>query len=279
MVTGASSGIGAALARQLAAAGTDLLLVGRDESALASVAADARQAGCDVVVLPADLATVDGLRLVVATIEHGDPMIDLLVNNAGIGQMGRFVDLNLDDARELMRVNNDALVTLTHTALLRMLARGHGSIVQISSTASAAPGPDQAVYAATKAFVTSFGQALSIELQGTGVTCTTVLPGFTWTRYFERGGRAVDVPDKYWMTADDVARLALEGASARRPLVIPGAVNRREVRMAAMFPSSMKGRTVKQIQRLRHVAHLCRSALLRRLPSRNPQRVSRVEDD
>jgi short-subunit dehydrogenase len=263
LVTGASSGIGEALAGHLAAAGTDLVLVGRDRAALDDVAAKARQMGANAVVLAVDLATAAGLKEVVSTIESSDPMIDLLVNNAGLGQAGAFVDLPIDRALEMMRVNNDALVALTHAALARMVAAGHGCVVQMSSTAAAAPGPQQAVYAATKAFVSSFGQALSAELEGTGVTCTTVLPGFTRTRYFERIGRTVDIPDKYWMTADEVARFTFDGAGRQLALVVPGAANRRALMMAAAFPSMTKGRVVRQIQRARRAAQRWKRALLR----------------
>lgn len=262
LVTGASSGIGAALTGHLAAAGTDVVLVGRDRAALDAVASSARQMGVDAVVLAVDLATDDGVKQVVAAIERSDPMLDLVVNNAGTGQLGSFVDVPVDRALEMLRVNNDALVTLTHAALSRMVPAGRGCIVQMSSTASASPGPNQAVYAASKAFVSSFGQALSAELEGTGVTCTTVLPGFTRTPHFDRIGHTVDVPDKYWMTADEVARIAFDGARRQLTLVVPGAVNRRELMMASSFPSMMKGRVVKQIKRARHVAYGWKRALL-----------------
>jgi short-subunit dehydrogenase len=139
-------------------------------------------------------------------------------------------------------VNNGALVSLSHAAARRMLATGRGSIIQISSTASASPGPGQAVYAATKAFVTSFGQAMSAELATTGVTCTTVLPGYTRTRYFSRAGVAPAIPLRHWMTSDEVAGIALDAARRGRPLVIPGGRNRWKVALATPFPTLAKGR-------------------------------------
>ena len=263
LVTGASSGIGEALAGHLAAAGIDVVLVGRDHAALERVAAKARGSGVDAVVLAADLAVDAEVARVVSVLRDAEPMIDLLVNNAGLGQSGSFVDLPLAGALEVMRVNNDALVQLTHAAVLRMVAAGHGTIVQISSTVSAAPGPGQAVYAASKAFVSSFGQALSAELDGTGVMCTIVLPGHTRTRYFERMGFTADVPDKYWMTADDVARAAFDAARRQLPIVIPGAINRRAIMMSTSFPSLMKGRVVHKINEARHVAYRVKRRLLR----------------
>lgn len=254
LVTGASSGIGEALVGLLAAARIDVVLVGRDVDALDRVATSARGEGVDALVLAADLATEAGIAQVVSVIRDSEPMIDLLVNNAGLGQFGSFVDLPIGGTLELMRVNNNALVALTHAALLRMVAADHGCVIQMSSTASASPGPELAVYAATKAFVSSFGQALSRELDGTGVTCTTVLPGYTRTRYFERIGYSPDIPDEYWMTADQVARVAFDGAREHLPLVIPGSIDQRAMMTATPFPSLTKRHAMRKINHVRHLA-------------------------
>jgi short-subunit dehydrogenase len=178
LVTGASSGIGEACAEVLSSTGVDLIVVGRNAVSLGAVASRARSKGVRVEVLQADLSTEVGLACVAESVRNADPMLDLLVNNAGVGQWGLFADLPLRDAIESLRVNNDALVQLTHAALGPMLHNRSGCIIQISSIAAAGPGPQQAVYAATKAFISSFGQALSAELVGTGVSCTTVLPGY-----------------------------------------------------------------------------------------------------
>ena len=122
-----------------------------------------------------------------------------------------------------------------------MLENGRGTIVQVSSMASMAPGPQQAVYAATKAFVSSFGQALTAELEPTPVTCTTVLPGFTRTSYFERVGLSPEVPESYWWTPQQVASMSLAAAAKGRPLVIPGTRNRRKLAIATPYPSLTKG--------------------------------------
>jgi hypothetical protein len=110
------------------------------------------------------------------------------------------------------------------------------------------------VYAASKAFVTSFGQALWEELAATGVVSTTVLPGYTRTRYFERVGLSPDVPDRRWMSSDDVARAALAGARQRRAVVIPGARDRYRLALATQFPSGPKGRAKRQLDRARQLA-------------------------
>jgi short-subunit dehydrogenase len=244
LLTGASSGIGEAFADELASVGVDLILVGRAAAALDAVAARAHGHGVEALALCADLAVAHDVTRVSSMIAECDPMIDLLVNAAGAGWVGQFAGSPLAGSIEMMRVNNEALVQLTHAALSRMVQAGRGSLIQISSTASAGPGPGQAIYAATKAFVTSFGQAISVELMPTGVTCTTVLPGYTRTRWFERVGIAPDIADARWMTAEQVARVAIDAARRGRAVVIPGAGNRWRVALASPFPSLAKGRVL-----------------------------------
>jgi short-subunit dehydrogenase len=249
LVTGASSGIGEAFVDELSTMNVDLILVGRKLDALNSAASRARSRGVRAEVLQADLSTEKGVTLVVEALRQATPVIDLLVNNAGVGQWGLFADLPADPAIETIRVNNVALVQLTYAAVAPMLEKGSGSIIQISSTASAGPGPQQAVYAATKAFVTSFGQALSAELAGSGVSCTTVLPGLTRTNYFSRAGFLPNAPEHRWMTAEKVAHVSLEAAHRARPLVIPGARNRWKIAVATQYPSLFKGRSKRCIRR------------------------------
>jgi short-subunit dehydrogenase len=242
LVTGASSGIGEGFAEELADDHVDLILVGRDREALERVAARARERGVRADILQADLSGADGVERVAAAIRGCEPAVDLLVNNAGLGQWGWFADLPLAGAVETLRVNNEALVCLSYAAIERMRPAGRGTIVQVSSMAAAAPGPQQAVYAASKAFVSSFGQALSMELASTPITCTTVLPGFTRSNYFARVGLDVNLPDNRWMTARELARLTLDAARQGRPLVIPGTRNRMKIFVATPFPSLAYGR-------------------------------------
>jgi short-subunit dehydrogenase len=249
-VTGASSGIGEGFAEELADDGVDLILVGRNMEALERVAANVRSVGVRADVVAADLATDDGVETVVSALRVAEPPVDLVVNNAGLGQWGWFKDLPLEGAVATMRVNDEALVRLTHAAVPLMLERGPGALVQVSSMAAAGPGPQQAVYAASKAFVASFGQALSLELAATGVTCTTVLPGFTRSNYFARAGLEVNLPDDRWMTARELARLALDGARAGRPLVIPGTRNRLKIAIATPFPSLALGQAKRRTRQV-----------------------------
>jgi uncharacterized protein len=254
LVTGASSGIGEAFADDLASRGVDLILVGRDGAALDEVAGRARTRGVRAQTITVDLGRELDVDQLVSEIRDGDPMIDLLINNAGLGQHGSFLEVPIDRAIDVMRVNEIALVRLTHAAVVRMADAGRGCVIQVASTASACPGPYQAVYAASKAFVSSFGQAIAEEFKSTGVTCTTVLPGYTRTRYFERVGLAVDVPDKYWMSAGEVAGAALAAAEAGRPICIPGGINRRRIATSVQFPSLLKGRVLRRLGQARRLA-------------------------
>ena len=221
-MTGASSGIGEAFADLLAESGADLVLVGRNTAALEAVADRARRLGVDVTVMSIDLVDDRDVAKVEASIRSAEPMIDLLVNNAGLGQAGPFVSLSAPEVHQTMRVNNDALVRLTHAALPRMIDADRGWLIHISSAASGGPVADHAIYAATKAFVTSFGQSLSAELAGTNIVSTTVLPSYTRTNYFERNGVSPQIPDNQWLSAEQVAAESLDAAAMARRSFTPG---------------------------------------------------------
>ncbi|MEO7403375.1 MAG: SDR family NAD(P)-dependent oxidoreductase [Burkholderiales bacterium] len=249
LVTGASSGVGEAFADELAALGVDLVIVGRDLTALETVAGRARGRGVHVEIVRADLSDEQGVAKVVASIRSAEPMVDLLVNNAGIGRAGAFVDLSSVDVHETMRVNNDALVRLTHAALLRMKQADRGCLIHVSSAASGGPVAGHALYVATKAFVTNFGQAISQEFAGTIVTSTTVLVGYTRTKYFERNGMAPEIAESKWASASQVARQALDAASERRSLVTTGPSHRWLRRLSTRYPGlvdSFVGRRLRQ---------------------------------
>jgi len=224
-VTGASSGIGDAVARRLAAEGTQLVVVARDSDRLDSLAAELRDRhGVDVEVLAADLSTEEGRAGVEQRLDDRDRPVDLLVNNAGFGTTGDLVDLDLADEDRQVQVNVLAVLRLTHAALPGMVMRGRGAVVNVASLAGLYPTPGTATYGATKAFVCSLTDALHEELRGTGVTATSVLPGFTRTEFQERAGWRPQgyLPDAVWMTPDEVAAAALDGAAAGRARVVPG---------------------------------------------------------
>ena len=229
LVTGASAGIGRAMAVQLAASGVDLVLVARSGDRLEELAAELRADGTgpDVEVLAADLSDPAGLAVVEKRVAADEAPIDLLVNNAGLGYEGPFHTQDASEVSETIGVNVVALVRLTHAALAPMTARGRGQVVLISSMASLQGMPMTAVYSATKAFITSFGEAIYEELRGTGVVATTVLPGLTHTEFHQRGRWDLDKwPSVGWQDADAVAAEALAAAARSRPEVVTGRLNR-----------------------------------------------------
>jgi len=230
LVTGASSGIGEAFARRLAAEGVaDLVLVARREARLTALATElGARHGTSCEVLVADLADADDRARVEARLAEPAPRprIDLLVNNAGLGTTGRFHALPADGEEHEIDVNVIALVRLTRAALGSMVDRARGTIINVSSLAGEQPSPGAATYAATKAFVTLFGETLHLEARGTGVTVTTVLPGYTRTEFADHSGAAADgrwrPPSFIWLAADQVATAALDAAAHGRALCIPG---------------------------------------------------------
>ena len=226
LVTGASAGIGESFTRHLARRGTDVVVVARRADRLEALARELRPLGRHVEVLTADLAVAaDRARVAERLRSTGEP-IDLLVNNAGLGSGGKFVDAELAREQNMIAVNVDAVVTFTHAAARTMRAQGRGAIINVSSIAGNQPRGDLTVYGATKAFVTFFSQSVALELAGTGVTCTAVLPGLTHTEFHEVAGIDEGMPEWAWMSADDVAAQALDAAEKGRPLLIPGAVNK-----------------------------------------------------
>jgi short-subunit dehydrogenase len=245
LVTGASSGIGREIARLLAGEGTALVVVARDRARLEALAA---ALPVDVEVLVADLADPTDLAAVEARVADAGRPVDLVVNNAGFGTYGRFADLDIDGEEREIAVNVTALVRLTHAALRAMRPRGRGAVLNVGSIAGLQATPGNATYGATKSFVASFGEALAGEVAGTGVTVTTVLPGYTRTEFQERagiGGRRI--PEPAWQPAGEVAATALSAARAGRPWVVPGLLNKALVSAAGPVPRGLKRRVAARV--------------------------------
>ena len=221
LVTGASSGIGAQIARVLADRGVALTLVARRTDRLEALATDLRRQ-VEVDVVSADLGTDAGCEVV----EHrlADHPVDLLVNNAGVGTTGTFHELPRAGEADEVRVNVLALLRLTHAALQTMVTSARGSVLNVGSLAGDQPLRGSATYAATKSFVTTFTESIAAELRGTGVTVTVVKPGFTYTEINE-----ADAPDptslagRLWMQADYVARCAVDAAEKGQLICVPSA--------------------------------------------------------
>lgn len=227
VVTGASAGIGQAFAERLAREAWDLLLVARRRDRLDELAAKLREAHeRRVEVLAADLTVPEGLHAVEQRIA-AEPTLELLVNNAGFGTSGAFAELDRDAEEQELRLNVVALVRLTHAALEGFRERGHGTVLNVSSLAGFQPAPFNATYAATKAFVNSFTQALHEELRGTGVRMQLLCPGFTRTEFQEVAGvRTDEVPGFAWMEPEAVVAASLEGLRRGELVVIPGTGNK-----------------------------------------------------
>ncbi|MBV9537437.1 MAG: SDR family oxidoreductase [Acidisphaera sp.] len=218
LITGASSGIGAALARVFGRAGHDVVLSARREDRLRALAAEL---GPSARVVPADLRDADApARLLAAA-----GPIDVLVNNAGLGAAGRFDRVDLERHLDVLRVNVMALTALTRLVLPDMVQRGRGRVLNIASTASFQPGPGIGVYCASKAFVLSLSEAVHAELAGTGVTVTAVCPGLTRSEFAEVAGLDTRL-FRYAMTAEAVAEQAVAATLAGRRLLVTGTGNR-----------------------------------------------------
>lgn len=254
LVTGASGGIGEAIARRLAADGTSLVVVARSADRLEALATEVRQRnGVEVEVLAADLEDGAGLARVEERVRAADRPVDLLVNNAGYGHGGAFVDGPADVHEGMIRLNVLALVRLTHAALPGMIARGSGTVLNISSVAGFQPLPYSATYAATKAFVTSFGESVAEEVRSAGVTVTTSCPGFTRTGFQARSGigEAGDdrIPRFAWMTADAVAGATLDAARRGDPLCVPGTGYKALVAVSRPAPLWLRRRVTARLTR------------------------------
>lgn len=181
LVTGASSGIGAEIAAELATQGYDAILSGRDHSRLEETADRVRRAGGTAETYPVDLSRPEGPSDLLSRV--GDRSIEVLVNNAGFGYDGEFADMDTVAIADMISLNVTALSVLTRALLPQMLERHSGKILNVASTAAFSPCPHMAVYGATKAYVLSFTEALATELKGSGVTVTALCPGATDTRF------------------------------------------------------------------------------------------------
>jgi uncharacterized protein len=241
LITGASSGIGTEFARQLAERGYGVFLVARREERLRELAAELeRQHGVRVEVQACDLADPTAVEALPGRVAERGLDVEVLVNNAGFTTVGD-VHANPDRQLGMIRVNIEALVALTTAWLPGMTERGRGAVINVASVAGFQPIPVQAVYAATKAFVLSFSEAVAAELRGTGVTMTALCPGPVATEFTEAGGFKTESPGPsfIWSTPKDVAKAAIEGADKGKRTVIPGLGNRVSANFGRHGPRSI----------------------------------------
>ncbi len=228
LITGASSGIGAELARELGRRGYNLTLVARREERLRALAGELEAAhGIRADVHLTDLSDADARADLILGLRSGQLEIVGVCNNAGYGSVGRLHELALEREVEMVRLNVEALHELTGAFLPAMVERGSGAILNVASTAAFQPIPGFATYGATKAFVTSFSEAVHAELSGTGVSVTSLCPGPTRTEFFDRSGTpSLSKPGLLFMEADDVAREAVTAMIAGKRTLTPGVGNK-----------------------------------------------------
>lgn len=238
LITGASAGLGVEYAKLFAADGHALALVARRRDRLEALARQLEEAyGIRAHVIAADLASPDGPARLLAELRRLAVEVQFLVNNAGFGTSGAFAELELERELEMIRVNVEAVVTLTRSLLPGMLARRRGRILNVGSTAGFQPGPFMAVYYASKAFVNSFTEALWYELRGTGVTATLSCPGATATEFASVAGN--DRSRLFRLGAASAASVARQGYRAMmagKPIAVHGARNKLVVQLLRLSP-------------------------------------------
>jgi len=241
LITGASSGIGEAFAEVFAREGFDLVLTARRESRLGTVAARLESRyGVRTHVVPMDLADRDAPATLWAEVERRGLAVDALVNNAGYGIPGALVASEWPRHAALLQVMVVALTELTYRALPGMIARGFGRIINVASLAALVPAPaGHTLYAASKAFVVKFSEALASEVRPSGVHVTALCPGFTRTEFHDvTGTRAAvtQLPGWMWMDAPEVARHGFEAVSMGAPVHVTGRMNRTIALLARYLP-------------------------------------------
>ncbi|GAA2895387.1 SDR family oxidoreductase [Streptosporangium fragile] len=244
LITGATAGIGAAFARRLAADGFSLVLVARDGERLASAAEELRlRYGVSSEVLPADLATDEGLQAVEARLHKG---VDLLVNNAGFGHPGAFLDVPVEDELRMLKVHCEAVLRLTLAALPGMRERDRGAVVNVASVAAFFP---YGTYSASKAWVVNFSESTAAQLGGR-VRVMALCPGFVRTEFHRRASiDSSGIPGFLWLSADDVVREAMRDLALGKRVSVPDARYKAITAVGRLIPRNLAGQVSRRLGR------------------------------
>ncbi|MFI6796223.1 SDR family NAD(P)-dependent oxidoreductase [Streptosporangium canum] len=245
LITGATAGLGAAFARRLAADGFSLVLVARDEKRLAGSAEALRlRYGVKVEVLPADLAAEEGLTAVEARLREG---VDLLVNNAGFGHPGGFLDVPVADELRMLKVHCEAVLRLTLAALPGMRERDRGAVVNVASVAAFFT---RGTYSASKAWVVNFSESVASELTGTRVRVMALCPGFVRTEFHDRASMDTSgIPGFLWLSADNVVDEAMRDLARGRRVSIPDIRYKAIVGVGRLIPRGLAGEVSRRLGR------------------------------
>ena len=254
IVTGASSGIGAAIAEQLAALGWNVLLAGRDLQALdAQAALIQKQSGVATLTISVDLCTPGAIERIKQLVSEKGIAIGALVNNAGFGLHSPFIESSGADEARMIDLQLKAMLELTRAFLPGMLELKSGRILNVASVYAFSPVPNQAVYAACKAFMLSFSRTLSLELHGRGVTVSVLCPGITATHFRSRAGMK-EKKSAFAMSAGAVAAIGVRGMMRGKAVIVPGWHNRIYTLTASCLPSGILGRFTRWFNRRRGIA-------------------------
>ncbi|MEU1307019.1 SDR family oxidoreductase [Streptomyces shenzhenensis] len=240
LITGSTAGIGAAFARRLAADGHDLVLVARDTARLREQATELHDRhGIEAEVLTADLAQDAGIEAVAARLGDRRSPVDLLINNAGFANRGRYLDVPMADELRMVKVHIEAVLRLTSAASEAMRERGRGGIVNVASVAAFVP---RGTYGASKAWVVQFTQGAAQVLAGTGVRLMALAPGLVRTEFHERAGMGTDnIPGWMWLDADKLVAAALADLARGKTLSIPDPRYKALMGLAKMAPRALVG--------------------------------------
>ncbi len=251
LITGASSGLGLALAHRFAKEGYDLILTARSADKLVAAKAELEAAyGVGVTPIPHDLGAPCAAQTLMAAVQAQGLTVDILVNNAGFGDFGAFADSDIDKQSAMVQLNVSALMELTHAVLPMMRQKGRGKILNVASIAAFQQGPFMSVYYATKAFVLSFSQALARELKGSGITVTALCPGPIDTGFVEAAdlGRSKLFRSMPVSTAEQVADYGYKALMKGKTVAVHRVLNKLLVFCVRFAPRSLVGNMICKIQ-------------------------------